>query len=923
MADRELTWNDITRAAGERDPQLADLVVAYLEQPDPPENLPEEGQDDEPGREPPPLPEGSWTMDRLRGALSAYDLAYKTASERRAIRAEAWEGILAAKHPPPRLRLGQLLCELYESGDERARAALMEIFKRGRVSWGMWQGFKRIYKLAEERHDAAMFGVLAWRLDAMGTTPVSRNEIASGTLVYMRRRAWRYLRHLGQAVPEVYPLFAGQVLRHYQRGHGFHDSWVASQVWAHEDLKGTSDVGYVPGPPKDLEKRAFDEAWKRAPEPLLRLLEDAEADQVCDFAIRGLLQDFPQVLRKVEPSWLARIGAKPLASVHEFVVKVLGDSPELHQSKLAGLGLHEMVLSLLRSESAAARKYAVDYARAHAPQIPVEQLVELAEKGAKEVQELAVARLEQRAPAEIGLPSLVRLLGVPAAQKLAEAKILQGFAPSDLDAELFIRLTTGNAAQSRFVEQLFKDARQKVPAAFYCALLDDPRGGGYQVRRKALAELGQRKGEEIGLEWIKKALMEPALSSQVATWLRGGMFKGDALDVDWLKGLVMRPALRSLALEILGNPKLVPPSRIGMGWLLALARQADESLHRFAHHYLLEHFTPEEFAREAGSADLEAGVERLWRLAAGRDEPETVRAFAATYLKVHHPELGPQLPEARSLGIKPRLDASAYSLERVRPLFLDARADVRRLAVAVGRLELTRWGERALVYELCDSPYREPRGLAAEALLGVGQPESDPRVVPPAEWLVPGRVFALAESPVKATREIALTLVRRHYERVGGARRLAWLMESPDREVRLFAVRLLWEQHRPRSFPSSWTPSRPAPGVPLAGERFDSVDALRDFLRTVLFGLPPGRMERREIGAGEALPDRPLPASVAKRRLVDVVRDMAVEDVGFAQVALPVLLEFSRSRAKGEWQGCVTALARIRHAHPELSVELS
>ena len=48
--------------------------------------------------------------------------------------------------------------------------------------------------------------------------------------------------------------------------------------------------------------------------------------------------------------------------------------------------------------------------------------------------------------------------------------------------------------------------------------------------------------------------------------------------------------------------------------------------------------------------------------------------------------------------------------------------------------------------------------------------------------------------PVKATREIALTLVRRHYERIGGARRLAWLMESPDREVRLFAVRLL---HRP------------------------------------------------------------------------------------------------------------------------------
>jgi len=923
--DREFTYNDILRAAEEGDPQLADMVVAYIEQPDPPENVPEDppADEDQP-REPPPLPEGTWTSDRLRQALSAYNLQYKSGSECKAIRQEAWDGILSAPHPPPRLRLGQLLIQLYERGDEGARAALVEIFRRARISWGLWQGFKRIYKLAEERYDAPMFGVLAWRLDAGSQTPVSSGEVSTATLYYMRRRAWRYLRQLGRVLPEVYPEFATQVLRHYPREASFHSSWVACHIWAHEDLKYVSEPG-CGNPPKDLKKRAYADAWKVTPEPLLRLLEDAENDAVCDFAIRSLQGDFPETLRKVDARWLARIGCKPLASVHEFVVKLLTDSPEFHQSKLQGLGLQEMVLSLLRSDSATARKYAVEYARVHVPRIEVEELVGLVEQGAKEVQQFAAARLEQQDPRAIGLPALIRLVAVSATEKLATEKITLGYKPSELDAEMFIRLYAGSTSQSKFVAAFYKDARLKVPAAFFCTLLQDPRGDTYSMRRQALKELGQRTGEEIGLEWIKQAMLDSQLSDTVAGWLKAGMFKGAALDVEWLKGMVMRPGLRPLALEVLGNPKLVAPGRIGLPWLLALARQADESLTRFAHHYLLEHFTPQEFARESGSTDLSAGVDRLWHLAAGPGEPESVREFAATYLKVHHPELGQKLPESRTLGIKPCLTERDYGADRVRPLFFDARADVRRLAVAIAREELVRWGDRALLYDLADSPHRESRALAAEALLAVGQADADPRLVPPEEWLAPTRVFALAESPVKATREIALSLVRRHYARLGGAQRLAWLMESPDREVRLFAVRLLWEQHRPREYPVSWIPPRtPASGmaVPSASERFDSVEALRLFLRTVMFGLPPGRMERRELAAGQALPDRPLPASVAKRRLVDVVRDMSVEDEGFARVALVVLQEFAHSQARGEWQSCVAALARIHATHPSITLTL-
>jgi hypothetical protein len=85
----------------------------------------------------------------------------------------------------------------------------------------------------------------------------------------------------------------------------------------------------------------------------------------------------------------------------------------------------------------------------------------------------------------------------------------------------------------------------------------------------------------------------------------------------------------------------------------------------------------------------------------------------------------------------------------------------------------------------------------------------------------------------------------------------------------------------------------------------------------VMFGLPPGRLEKRDPIAG-VTPERPLPASVAKRRLLEAVRDLAVADVAFAAVVVPGMMEIAASVARGEWETAVSALAAIRLAHPGL-----
>src|SRR5262249_28809552 len=160
------------------------------------------------------------------------------------------------------------------------------------------------------------------------------------------------------------------------------------------------------------------------------------------------------------------LGKRPIAAIHTFVVQLLKDSPELHQSKLRALGLHDVVISFLRSPSQDARTYALEYAAAHAPDLPAADLVELVETGADPVKKFAAARLEVMTPQQLGVATLCRLL-VQAATPWAAAKLAQGFGPRDIDAATFIDTAARGATAYNALIKFWNDKNATIPSAYY------------------------------------------------------------------------------------------------------------------------------------------------------------------------------------------------------------------------------------------------------------------------------------------------------------------------------------------------------------------------------------------------------------------------------------------------------------------------
>jgi hypothetical protein len=880
---------DIERLVAAEAPDIADLIKAFLAQySDDEEEYDDDGEEIPKQRE--EVPEGTITLTVLKTQL--VQAAKKREKKQRQVEAyDAWKRYLAQdpKLLAPQLKLADIIVALYDKrASGPARAALLAVIRDAPLAFGVWGGLKRVMKRAETDFDAEIFGALAARIDVSAN---DRGDVSRGTQIYMRRRAWRYLRDLGKSTPELYPQFCVEVLRRYPPDTGRYLAWVGNRIASHSAKKWG---GWKPERNKKF-RAPYIEAWKRAPDPLLLLLETCECDFAAELAIDGLKELFPDVLRNVKPEWLARLTTRPLEAAHDFVIETLEASPELHQGKLKALGLHDAVLGLLTSPSAKARKYAIEYARAHATDLSAERLADLLASDYAETVKFAAAMLTARKPRELGAQMLGRLLRYEASRKWAAGALESDFDKKDISLDLLADLVlSDDDEQSDWVQKFIKKKFQprELEPSFWIRILDDKRFRDYEAYDTdyPLEQLLEHPIASIPSDWLLESLARSDIGSEILEHLQKADSLPPGLDVEKLKGMVFDSRKRGPVLEVLGNVKLVQP----------------QALHEWAHRYLLQHMKPEHFAE--GKADGAAGTARLFQLAIGPKEPEAVRAFAQTYLRCHHPTLSREQPETKQFGIKPALARTAFTMELLWPALWDLRPDVRKFAATVARVELRKWNAQNRVYELGESPAKEVRNIAYDALMQAGEADAQPELALTLDELDAAQIFSMTESRKRSTRDVAMELIRKHYKRIGGAERLGWLMQSADREVRLFAVRLLWEKHRPRSIPHGWQPQKGV--VDLGDESFADVQALRKLLR-LLFMVPP----LRSAESVEKQRARKLPASLAKKHVIEIVRDFGMTDAAFAALVAPVLAEFTGSMAKGEWSACLAALVGFRSAH--------
>ncbi len=626
----QLHLDDLRRAWEARDPGLVDLVDRLAAQPDEPPQT--------------PVREGALTFTRFLREIQTPAFHRKPRAEQAHYRIEQLKALQApdAEVPlPERLKLHEILLTLWNDDSPFARTCLLRIIARVRLTYGPWRALKRIFKEAEGRGDTEIYGALAARFDmayAAGGQP-----IRVGTLAYLARRAWRYLRRTGQSLPAAYADTAAEFLAHYTDDTNWRGTWVANHVFYHTSKAyNRARFTYRSKPGNILEHRAYPELWTRSPRPLFSLLERARSEQVREFATTALKTDFRALLREVEPAWVARLVGLGSKTIDEFVIWILNNVPRFEQASFRTLGLHEAVLRLFDSPSADAQAYAAEYARTHARDLPVSELVRLANNSHPNVRKLACDLLLARDPRkEVGLDAWGQLLETDHGHDLAAGVLRQNFGASELTPAWFkARLFSPQPLAFKFAEQLLPQIHpyEKLGAAFFVDLLERLGDNEQEAIRQNYPWAGRiatfaLKGLErfdlnaLNVDFLRRLLLDPLTRAQVLKWINEGRLKAPALGVNFFKTVAFHPAwdtdawmtalrddgrpwarrlthdepLAEQVLAWLGDVRRFPASELGFDWLMQLVTRSEPRYHDFAVETMIKAFVPADFAKEAAA----------------------------------------------------------------------------------------------------------------------------------------------------------------------------------------------------------------------------------------------------------------------------------------------------------------------------------
>lgn len=943
-----VTHLSIRKALDAQDPEAAKLIVLLAN-----EQLPWKNEDGTPYRD------GALTFQKFLGEMRSPKVRKLPKTEQadwRKTQIAALEAPDAEIPLADRLRAHEFLIELWQKDDVFSRSCLIDILRECPLKYGVWRAIKRIFKEAEDKHDTEIYGLIASRFD-LALAGVHPGEITRGTLLYLCRRAWRYLRNVGETLPATYADIATDFLAPYPDSIGYNigRSWIINHIFFHEAK--TYNKRRFTSIPRGMQKnRAFDDLWKRSPRPLFNLLERAEAELVRKFTIEALKSDFRASIRDVEPEWVVRLVAAKNDTVDGFVVWVLENVPRFEQAAFRQLGLHDAVLQLLESGNGAVSKFAADYVRTHARDLDLQLLIRLAGRQSKALQKLAMELIGERDARAVGLGNWRQLLELEkdVCEFAAEA-LRKNFGASELTPDWLrtgLLQTKGHHAVTVFTNLLLElHPSEKLGEKFFTDIIDDvneshPFRG--TVNNFAFIQLKSLSAASFDPEFLKRAMIDPVTRGWIERWVLDGFIKTTVFGVDFLKTISYHPnwessqwvaqfkkskreyndlefdlELSEVVFEWLGDLRGFRPSDLGLDWLLELAGRSESNYHDFAVDVMIRGLAPAEFA----NGDARAGCERLWAMMTeAKKDDDPLAAFALKYFRLHHADIALKengVPVETGAEIPPDF----LTFQQLEPLFGNRRKPLRDFALEVAESEFARWAPpMESLIDLCELRFPEVREFVTKALTADDHPDNhrfrlDPNV------LTPSAVYTFCESNNQGARALGMLLIDKH-PRLRLPEELFRLTESPDRDVRAFVIRTFWSIYRERGTTDDWKPKlavQPTTGAKArkdaesaAAEIGDGAptrptnppaarDDLQILLRRVLFEIPPGRppkdADRRLL--------KPLPNRRAKLSLIETLRDLGMEDREFAQLILPLLREFMGSRGKSEFEACLVAVTRL------------
>ena len=616
----QLTIADLEQAWASKDPALVDMVLILCTQSDP-----------EPEQ---PIRQEALTFERFIETIHSLAFQKKSAAEKKAWRIaqlQLLEADAAEVTLSERLKLHKFLFLLWDDGGFYARSVLLELIRRLPLVYGPWRAFKHLYKLAEIRNDYPLLAELIARCDT-----AERHEFSQATLHYMRRRAWRYLRRLGNSLPVAYPEAAIHVLAAYPDNTRWQETWVANHIFHHQSRQ-YGRVRFRRVGKLKLEQRAFAESWQRAPEPLLRLLSMARAETVRSYASLALRHDFAIVLRDIDPQWLIELGVinqtapSRSAVIDEFIAWALQNAPKLEQHQFRELGLHRCVIGLLESSAKNAQAYAIGYVNAHARDLPLEDLIRLAANPSTELTQLVQQLLSERDPREnVGLDTWGQLLEFPQHYKFAANILHKHFGRQELTPDWFQqRLVHATEAGIKFSQHYLFELHpvKKLGLSYFqdlLELLDYSQQRARQIVQfvtDALIQL-DLKGLDLDTVFLQTMLLNPATKDSFQFWLFNDTLKASQVPLDFYKALAYEPdwqqhefisGLRQsdktwaqvlifdeqqaeTIRELLADVRRFAPADLGFDWLLELVQREEKHYHDFAVERMIKAFAPADFA---------------------------------------------------------------------------------------------------------------------------------------------------------------------------------------------------------------------------------------------------------------------------------------------------------------------------------------